>query len=156
MWTLQLVNYDATYHKVFLVANIGYTSIGTNTVNNSALLINNSAASTSLNWTPNWNSSATSNNGFTITATGIGGDVQVNQIPDPAGSCGSYCISTLTAPYNTKLSPTQSVNCTSVGFCVLAPGQVVIVPVTLNLTYAPGSQPGYYTVQFNPNSQSYP
>jgi hypothetical protein len=148
-WFLQFLNTDAVYHKVFLIGSMNPTTAISNTVNNSIVAVNCccsagvcnsplSSCNTTLTWTPNFTGTTTNNSGFTTVITGISGDVQTSQTPAPA-----------------TLSTTQSVSFTSVGYCVLSPGQVILIPVTLNLVYA-NPTPGYYTVTFNPSVQSYP
>lgn len=51
---------------------------------------------------------------------------------------------------------TQTVYFASDGYCVLAPGQVVLVPVIVTLVYKDSAKVSYYTVSFHPNVQAYP
>jgi hypothetical protein len=62
---------------------------------------------------------------------------------------------TLRNPNINNIDITQNVFFTSEAYCVLSPGQVILIPVTLKLGYATTGA-GYYMVSFNPNVQSYP
>jgi len=74
----------------------------------------------------------------------------------PNFSANSPKFTMIRNPNTNDTDTTQNVFFTSNSFCVLAPGQVILIPVTLNLHYVAGKSVGYYMVSFNPNVQNYP